>query len=338
MRLILIKMARFSRTSFWRDAATIDDSATPKVLPGVLLFGLISVLVAVVEHYTVLRVTIDITSFEFGGAVIGLLLVLRTNEGNGRWYEARKFWGGIVNQCRNIATASLAHGPADPAWRRASVRWTIAFAHACRRSLRNERDIPEIAALVGDDEAARLANADHMPGYVSLIQGRILRLAVDRLAMSPEAFFQTEAQRLLLIDHIGGCERISKTPLPRAYSIQIRRFMFLFLATLPLGLIPKIGEWATPFITMLVAYPLLSLDRIGAELQQPFLTSSLNHLDLDGITDTIERNLLALLDDEPGMTEVETFLVAIDDGPIPPVDGRTAATAAATSASASASA
>jgi putative membrane protein len=49
---------------------------------------------------------------------------------------------------------------------------------------------------------------------------------------------------------------------------------------------------------MLVAYPLLSLDRIGAELQNPFGTANLSHLPLNEISAGIERTLLGLLDEE----------------------------------------
>ena len=110
------------------------------------------------------------------------------------------------------------------------------------------------------------------------------------------AFIQIDRERALLIDHIGACERIVKTPLPRAYSINIRRFIVFFLLTLPFSLLHLLdNDWLVPFITMLVAAPLLALDQIGVELQNPFSTSNLSHLPLDDISAGIERNLLAAL-------------------------------------------
>jgi putative membrane protein len=47
---------------------------------------------------------------------------------------------------------------------------------------------------------------------------------------------------------------------------------------------------------MLLAFPLLAVDRIGTELQNPFSPDSLNHLPLDEICATIEGNLLAMLE------------------------------------------
>ena len=329
MRLLFIRIARFTRTPFWREAATLDDSATRLVMPSVILFGLIASAVCLLEYFTPphFSIAVDVTAYEIGGAILGMLLVLRTNEGLSRWWEARKLWGGIVNQSRNFAVAAIAYGPNDPAWRRAAVRWSIVFAHACRRSLRGEREMPEVASLVGDGEAARLADADHMPSHVVLILARILRIARDGHEMDRATFLQIDRERMSLIDHIGGCERILKTPMPRAYSIAIRRFIFLFLVLLPFGLIQKLDRnrvgdsgdtisrsrmWLTPMVTMLVAFPLLSLDRIGSELQNPFARKNLNHLHLDDITSTIERNLLALLDGPTA--EAEVVELGIDIG------------------------
>jgi putative membrane protein len=123
--------------------------------------------------------------------------------------------------------------------------------------------------------------------------------------MSEFAFLQADKERAMLIDHIGACERILKTPLPGAYAIKIRRFIVLFLVTLPFALLHKLDHaWLDPLVTMLVAYPLVSLDQIGVELQNPFSPRRLSHLPLDDISRAIEWNVLALLAlPEPGAGE-----------------------------------
>ena len=55
-------------------------------------------------------------------------------------------------------------------------------------------------------------------------------------------------------------------------------------------------EFSAVFIYFLVAYPLLSLDRIGIELQNPFSTKNLSHLPLHSICDSIKLNCLTLLE------------------------------------------
>ncbi len=67
-------------------------------------------------------------------------------------------------------------------------------------------------------------------------------------------------------------------------------------ATLPFALLHKFGNGLlVPVVTMLVAHPVLGLDRIGVELQNPFSLRSLSHLPLGDISMMIEQDLLAML-------------------------------------------
>ena len=302
---------REARRTFWHDALAVRGSVTLQVVPVVLAFGGLAAGLVWVFGAARARLGVDlrleVSPHEIAGAVLALLLVLRTNSGYDRWWEARKLWGGIVNQSRNLAISALAYGPARPAWRAEVVAWAAAFPHAARASLRGEGPPPEAARLVGADGVRRLAAADHMPTMVALHLAQLLRTALPREharvgddAMDRFAFVQVDRERAMLIDHLGGCERILKTPLPRGYAIQIRRFLVLFLGTLPAALLSEIDSvWLVPLVTMAVAYPLLALDRLGEELQNPFSVHNVNHLPLDDISATIERNLRALLPPAP---------------------------------------
>src|SRR5690606_12965838 len=138
-------------------------------------------------------------------------------------------WGGIVNQSRNLAQIGLAYGPQNRGWRGAFIRWTAAFSHSCRHSLRAERDLDDMRCLLREQEVDELAAAQHMPMHVAARLADSLRHALDAGGMDRFAFLQAEQQRSLLIDHIGACERILGTPLAKAFSVKIRRFLFLYL-------------------------------------------------------------------------------------------------------------
>jgi ion channel-forming bestrophin family protein len=281
---------------FWTEALAIAGSALPMILPRALLFGLFALAVTAVHFDTRLpELNIELAPYEVVGGVLSILLALRTNAGYERWWEGRKLWGDLVNRSRNLAISALSYGPDDPAWRERIVRRTAAFAHAARQSLRGEREPESLARLVGPDEAGRILAADHMPSAVSGLIGESLREARDRLELDGYAFLRIDPERITLIDDIGGCERIMKTPLPWAYRVEIRRILIAFIGASPFALLTRIG-WATPIVTLLIAAPLLSLDKIGTELQDPFSKDSLNHLPLDDICATIEGNLLAMLD------------------------------------------
>jgi putative membrane protein len=240
---------------------------------------------------------------EAAGALLGLILVVRTSAGYERWWEGRRLWGRIVNQTRNLATILLTYGPNDPKWRGDVVRWTVAFAHVARRSLRGERELPEVVALLGQGQAARIAAAVHMPNTAARTIGRLLRQAHGDGGLDSLAFSAAEHQRTTLIEHIGDCERILDTPLPRVYSIEIRRSIVLFLVTLTFALLSKDLGWVTLLLTTLIAYAILSLDLIGASLQNPFAAHNLGALPLDDICRTIEDDLLGLLREERGWAQ-----------------------------------
>lgn len=283
------------RRDFWVDVFAIKGSVTPYVIKRVLVFGLVGLAVWLFVIATGLEPHVGIAPYEVVGAVITLLLVLRTNSGYDRWYEARKLWGGIVNQTRNLGVMGLTYGPDDPAWRSRFIRWVASFAHASRHSLRGEDDISDIRALVGNEQGNAVARAQHMPLFVSCRLGAMLRSAMEEGQMDRFAFLAAEKERASLIDHIGACERILKTPLARVFSIKIRRFLFLFLATLPIALVDKTGS-LTPLITMLAAYPLVALDQVGIELQNPFSRARLSHLPLTEICAAIQENLFGMLE------------------------------------------
>jgi putative membrane protein len=293
-------MSSQARGGLWGQVFVLHGSITPHVLLDVIVFGLIATAVCiaarVLAYLFQVQIGLDVALYEIAGAALSLLLVLRTNAGHERWWEGRKLWGGIVNQCRNLAIGALCYGPQDANWRNRFIRCVAVFPHIARSSLRGEQPSPEVADLIGSEAAGELANAEHMPSGVARMLGDLLQEACAGSHMDGFAFLQIDRERALLIDHVGGCERILKTPLPLVFAIKVRQFIVLFLLTLPFALLHQLSnDWLIPFVTMLTAYPLIALDQIGVELQNPFSATNVSHLPLDDICATIQRNLVGLL-------------------------------------------
>ena len=93
-------------TSFWRDALAWRGAITPKLLPRIGLFAAYAGAVAF-AHATLAWEGPDPIHLGYTGGLLAVLLVLRTNAAYDRWWEARKMWGGIVNQSRNLAVKAL---------------------------------------------------------------------------------------------------------------------------------------------------------------------------------------------------------------------------------------
>jgi putative membrane protein len=75
----------------------------------------------------------------------------------------------------------------------------------------------------------------------------------------------------------------------------IRQFLVLFLATFPFGILQK-ATWLPPLITASIAFPMLALDEIGAELQNPFSKENVHQLLLDLFCQNLEGCLRDFLE------------------------------------------
>jgi ion channel-forming bestrophin family protein len=246
-------------------------------------------------HKFVEPVAIPSTVHSLVGVALGLLLVFRTNASYDRFWEGRRMWGAIVNETRNLARAARVFLKDDPALLGEVVRWTVAFAYATMHVLRGNADVGPVAALLPQDEVVAACGKPHVPLAVATRISHKLNEARDRGLISDYIQVALDQNVQLLIDYLGACERIHKTPLPFAYVVHLRRALILYCFTLPFALVEDFG-WGTILDTLLVAYVFFGIEEIGVEIENPFGEDD-NDLPLERICATIEQNLLALLDD-----------------------------------------
>ena len=288
--------------SFLKTALAWKGSVTPRILPRLgWAFLYSSLLLWVMSFFP--SFDFPITPFEYSGAVLGLILVARVNSGMDRWWEARKIWGNIVNQSRNLATIAYQYADKKDPLAKELLNWIAVWPHTMKQHLRGEREAPSLIQLIGYTEAKKVLDSDHMPMYVGLRIAGILK-ALRQRGLDDFSFQRAERERSLLIDAIGACERILTTPIPLVMAIKTRRFILLFLLLLPFALIEQVGI-LTPLIMALTSYPLLCLDEIGIELQSPFMEENLSHLPLNTLCQKIEKNVL----DIPYQVEEEDMMM-----------------------------
>jgi putative membrane protein len=96
-----------------------------------------------------------------------------------------------------------------------------------------------------------------------------------------------------LVDSLGACERIKKTPIPFSYSLFIKKFIFIYVITMPLAFVELFGYYSA-FISTFVFYALVSMEVLAEEIEDPFGTDE-NDLPTDALSDTIQQNTSELL-------------------------------------------
>jgi ion channel-forming bestrophin family protein len=282
-------------------AMRVRGSVIPAIYYRVLFCGAFGLFISALYHYQV-PVDRKILASVIPSIVLGLLLVFRTNTAYDRFWEGRKGWGTIVNNSRNLARwiwiSAEADDRQDIEQKKEIMRLVAAFAVATKLHLRNDIDPKsidrELGKLVEPDRLDRLKYSNHIPLEISLwISDYINRQNIDKKLQIPAH----ELQKLVnaLVEALGVCERILRTPMPLAYGIHLRQLLLLYCLLLPFQIVSELNWWTAP-IVMLVSFTLLGIEAIGVEIENPFGTDP-NDLPLDNICRGIQNNIEDLIAD-----------------------------------------
>jgi putative membrane protein len=96
-----------------------------------------------------------------------------------------------------------------------------------------------------------------------------------------------------LIDLMGACERIRNTPIPYSYMMYVKKFIFIYIVTLPFGFVAQSGYMTIGIVT-LITYLLMSVELIAEEIEDPFGRDS-NDLPTDELAVKIKDNVREIL-------------------------------------------
>lgn len=223
------------------------------------------------------------------GFVISLLLVFRTNTAYDRWWEGRRLWGSLINVSRNFSTRLSAMVDTDEELSLYFGRMIPAFAFALRNHLRSEHTR---IALFDEDAFARQLNIDptkHVPNQIMLLlQKKVHQLhTTGKIDMAQYLALQQDMTQFL--DICGACERIKNTPIPFSYSAFLKKFIVIYVATLPFGYVFSLGYFVVPVVAF-IFYVLASLELIAEEIEDPF-GGDANDLPMERMAQTILANV-----------------------------------------------
>ncbi len=227
------------------------------------------------------------------GFAISILLVFRTNTAYDRWWEGRKLWGALVNNSRNLALKLSAMLDQAESSDRQFFRKTIPlYATALKEHLQSEG-----TRFMLDEKAhPELAGIDkekHVPNQIA-------GLLLQRLYQLQQGGKLTAEQMLLLngevsafTDICGACERIKNTPIPYSYTAFIKKFIFIYVMTLPFGYVFSLGYFVAPMV-MFVFYVLASMELVAEEIEDPF-GHDFNDLPMGKLASNIEKHVQEII-------------------------------------------
>jgi putative membrane protein len=290
----------YDRTSWWRTCFSWHGTVLPHVLARVgLLTG--SCLALYLLDELVLRPAgkplpkLDATGHQVLGVALSMLIVFRTNSAYGRFWEARSHWGMIVNTSRNLVRLGAAYAPpADDL-----ARLVTAYVLLVKEQLCDHHDLAGIRSLVPGRVLERLTKASNPAQVLASFLSEWIAGRLTARRLDPILAGRMETLVGILMDQQGACEKIHRTPLPFVYAALIKQVLFVYLATLPLVLVPEM-HFMAPLVLMGVSLGMLGIEEAGVEIEDPFGVES-NHLALDEICATISRDVADLsAPEEPG--------------------------------------
>ena len=222
------------------------------------------------------------------GFVIALLLAYRTNTAYDRWWEGRKLWGALVNNSRNLAMkfAVILSDEKDKAFFRKIIP---VYAAILNKHLKDE----ETGMQLFDNVELHINEHKHRPNQIAkLLFHKTNELYVAK-KITGDQLIVLNAELQSFTDICGACERIKNTPIPYSYSAFIKKFIFIYVLTLPFGYVFSLGYYVIP-VVVFVFYVLASLELIAEEIEDPFGTD-VNDLPTQKITENIKKHVEELI-------------------------------------------
>jgi putative membrane protein len=222
------------------------------------------------------------------GFVISLLLVFRTNTAYDRWWEARKLWGSLVNNSRNLSIklAVMLHEEKDKSFFRKMIPNYASILH---KHLNNT----DTGKQLFDDVDLEIDHHKHKPNQVAKkMFAKINELYNDK-KITGDQLIIINAEIQSFSEICGACERIKNTPIPYSYSAFIKKFIFFYVMTLPFGYSFSLGYYTAP-VVVFIFYVLASLELIAEEIEDPFGGDE-NDLPTHKIAENIKKHVEELI-------------------------------------------
>jgi ion channel-forming bestrophin family protein len=324
---------------FWM---TFNWSKKPFII-GLFYSAFVAFIVYMVEKQFNVDISIPWQPVSVMGIAVAFYLGFKNNASYDRTWEARKIWGGIVNNSRSFGAALVAfvQGTDSAAVKKKLIYRHIAWLTALRYQLRLSREWEHTEERVSgqyypetnekyfenlDKELCQFVDATEGQEYLktSNIAVQILKnQSRDLQELKDKGYFDDfrhiELQRFIALfyDDQGRSERIKNFPFPRQYASAALWQTLIFAALIPFGLLDIFDgknahmQWAAIPFSALIIWVFFLMEKIGDYSENPF-EGSYNDIPITSISRSIEIDLRQMINDEdipPALKSTNGFLM-----------------------------
>ena len=257
------------------------------------------------------------------GIAVAFYLGFKNNSSYDRTWEARKIWGGIVNNSRTFGAAinTFVNGPAAESIKKALIYRHSAWLTALRYQLRLSREwehtddriknkyVPqvceeyidrlekEVIFYISENEYSSYTNKSNIATQILATQSLELQRLRDEDYY--EDFRHMELHKLIatFYDDQGRSERIKNFPFPRQYASTALWLTMIFAMLIPFGMINIFQSWLSVPFSALVIWMFFLMEKIGDYSENPF-EGTYNDVPITSIARAIEIDLREMINDD----------------------------------------
>lgn len=295
-----------SNKNWLKDIGHLYKSWTmTKVMRAVFIIGIYTAVLCILDSkvFDAMEMGMSTQIFSLLGVVLSILLVFRTNTAYDRWWEGRKQWGALVNHTRNLAiTADVTFPSAHKSERHKMAVFISNFCIALKEHLRDGAKLEEFIS-VNEAELKEYAEKGHIPNFISQQIYRMVQHQYKEGHITGEDILNFKPQLQALLDILGACERIKKTPIPFSYNVYLKIFITVYGLLLPFAVIPEFGFIAIP-VVMFIFFAFIGVELMAEEIEDPFGLDC-NDLPTGDIAHTIKNNVFEILDHKSSLGKIQ---------------------------------
>jgi putative membrane protein len=232
----------------------------------------------------------------FLGTAISVILSFKLSQSYDRWWEARKIWGSIVNDSRNLVLQlqSFLDKEYSEAIKKIAYR-QIAWCYSLGQSLRQLNPADNLDKYLDETDLRSLAPHANKPlAILQLNTADVYQLRKDG-HLDIFSHVQLNNTMVNLTNWMGMAERIKSTVFPVTYRLFLHMIIYVFMIALSIALRNVAGYFEIPLLLIITSFFFL-LERTATHLQDPFSNKPTDTA-MTAIATTIEINIKQLLNE-----------------------------------------
>lgn len=232
----------------------------------------------------------------FLGTAISVILSFKLNQSYDRWWEARKIWGGIVNDSRTLVIQmQMFFSKGNESEIRKIGYRQIAWCYCLGQSLRGLDPLTNLEKFLSEKDLKSISDHGNKPLAILQLNSSDLSDLKSRGQMEIFSLVQINNTMVNFSNAMGMAERIKNTVFPTTYRFFLHMFIYVFVITLSISLAEMHPYFEIPLL-LVISCSFFLLEKSATHLQDPF-SNKPTDTPVTAIARTIEINIQNLLKD-----------------------------------------